>query len=218
VNRSPLVGRRSVGVAGAALALALAGCGTMSPSTITQPYDSADGVSADLSDTVGLRNVLVVGTEQGAPAVVLGTIANDGTEPVVVSLTAELAEGAQPTETRVRVPAQSGVRLGARRITGAVPFVLPALPVPPGQVVRISAATQGGGTVELNAPVLTPVNEYASITPAAPTTTPTPSPTATPSNGTGLGEGGEAGDDIGGQGEPTTEPSSTASPGVSATP
>lgn len=159
-----------------ALAVVLAGCGGMSPVTAIQPYEPSDGVSLDIADgQVALRNLLVVGRAKGEPAAVIGALVNRGAEPVTVALTADLAEETQPTETRVNVPARGSVILGPGERNE---MKIPALPVIPGDVITIAAATATGGAHEVQVPVLPPEGPYASIT-VAPQPTQTPTPTAT---------------------------------------
>ncbi len=183
----------------AALAVVLSGCSVLSPSIITEPYPAADGVNVDLpGSTVALRNVLVIGAEKDAPAVVLGSVANTGSTEVEVSLQADLGETAQPTQTVVRVGANSSVQLGPGQ---KFEMAIPELPVEPGATIKLSAATTTGGRTELTVPVLRPEDEYTNITPAATTpaattAAPTPSSTKKPKASSGAPE----------TAEPTEEP------------
>jgi hypothetical protein len=167
----------------AALAVVLSGCSLLSPSIITEPYAAADGVNVDLpGSTVALRNLIVIGAEKGEPAVVLGAVVNSGSSDVEVSLQADLGETTQPSQTVVRVNANSSVQLGPGQ---KFEMEIPELPVEPGANTTLSAATMTGGRTELTVPVLRPEDHYASITPApttpAPTTAePTPSKTKKP--------------------------------------
>jgi hypothetical protein len=160
------------GLALAALVLSLAGCSALSPTVITTPYPAADGVQLDLPGTdVKLRDFLVIGTEKGAPASVLGSVVNDGSTPVRVSLQSDPGESAQPTQTVVPVEAHGSVLIGPDQ---EIQMAIPQLPVPPGGVVTLSAATGTGGTASFQLPVLRPEGFYAGMTPAPTTAAPTP--------------------------------------------
>jgi hypothetical protein len=201
VKRTRHVNGRNA-LAMAAIALTLAGCAALSPAVTTTPYPAADGVQLDLPGTsVKLRDFLVVGTAQGAPAEVIGVVINNGSSPIQISLQADLGSTAQPTQTLVRVEAQSLVRLGPDQ---AVQMELPQLPVAPGASTTISAATTAGGTASLVVPVLLAQGVYASLTPAP--TTAAPSPTATPTSKSKKKKNKSASPTD----SPTTEPTPTA--------
>jgi hypothetical protein len=162
-------------LAGTLLAVGLTGCAYASPSTITTPYPASDGVDADIPGTgVGLRNFIVIGTEKGAPASVVGVIVNDSDTNVQVSLQADLGETAQPSQTLVQIPPHGTTQIGPAQATT---MQIPDLPVVPGALTGLSAATPQGGRADLSVPVLLPVGAYASLTPA-----PTPSGTSSPGN------------------------------------
>ncbi len=171
MKRTRVVAGRTMLVT-AAVAVGLAGCSVLSPATVIKPYAAADGVGLDLpGGTVSLRNFLVVGTAKGKPAAVVGTVVNDGPTDVQVGLQSDLGATAQPTQTVVEVDAHSAVQVGPGQ---KVTMVIPQLPVDPGSVTAISAATQSGGRADVDVPVLLPQGEYSSLTPS-----PTPSETAT---------------------------------------
>ena len=162
-------------LATAALAVSLVGCSALSPRVITTPYPAADGVQLNLPGTgAKLRDFLVVGTAMGASAEVIGAVVNDGDSPIQISLQADLGASAQPTQTLVRVEANGYVRIGPDQ---AVQMEIPELPVIPGGVMAISAATASGGTASFEVPVLSPEGDYADLTPPPTTAAPTPSPT-----------------------------------------
>jgi hypothetical protein len=155
-----------------------AGCSALSPSTITKPYPAADGTNVDLpGSAVALRNFLVVGTAKGAQASVVGSVVNDGSTAVQVSLQAPLGATEQPKATVVDVQPHSSVRIGPGEQTV---MLLPELTVVPGALTALSAATTAGGTTEFSVPVIPPQAEYAQLTPS-PSPSPSPSPTGTPS-------------------------------------
>jgi hypothetical protein len=158
-----------------ALAVSLAGCSALSPRVINTPYPAADGVQLNLpGSNVKLRDFLVVGTSVGAPAEVIGVVVNDGSSPARISLQADLGATAQPTQTLVQVEAHGVVRIGPDQATQ---MELPQLPVIPGGVLALSAATATGGTANLEVPVVLPEGDYAGLTPAPTTEAPTPTET-----------------------------------------
>ena len=163
----------------------LAGCG-LSPAQTTIAYDPSDGVSASVGD-VQVRNLLVVGSTAEAPGVVSGVLLNSSAAAVTVTV----ASGAS-TPVPVDVPAGGSVQLGA---TGPDPTATPmpgapgsaavqlsAVGQPAGGVVPVTLTSAGGGTTTVQAPVVPPTNEYATLTPTAapPSEGPVaPSPTLT---------------------------------------
>jgi hypothetical protein len=165
----------------AALAVVLSGCSTLSPSTISDPYPAADGINLNLpGSTVALRNFLVIGASKGDPAVVVGALINNGPTEVDVALQADLGDTAQPTQTVVKVDANSSVQIGPGQ---KFEMSIPQLPVEPGATTALSAATTAGGRTELTVPVLRPEDQYKNLTPApttpaATTAAPTPASSA----------------------------------------
>ena len=177
-----------------ALAVVLSGCSALNPAIITEPYPASDGVNLDLPGSpVALRNFLVIGDEKGAEAVLIGSLINDGTKSVQVSLQADLGETAQPAQTLVTVGPKSSVQIGPEK---QFEMILPELPVEPGATTKFTAQTTTGGKSELIVPVLRPQDEYQGVTPAPTTASPSPS------------RGAKAG----------AEPSDSASPDASAEP
>ena len=133
------------------------------------PYDPSDGVSASVGE-ISARNLLLVGSDVGAPGLVSGVLLNAGDAAITVSL----SSGEAPAVT-VQVPAQGSVLLGAA--TGEPAASTPgtaasavvqfdALPRPAGAVLPLNLSTPGGGTTTVQVPVLPATREYASITPA----------------------------------------------------
>jgi hypothetical protein len=215
------VSRRPRALARAGIVLvaagALAGCNFMNPATVLEPYSASDGVNVDLDDTVLLRNILVVADEEGGRGSVVGMVVNQGEEPVTVELAAQLGENAQPGQTRVQVPPSGNVLLGPEGL-GSTEMILEDLPVAPGEVIEMSAASSGTGVAYFDAPVLPAEGEYASLTapPTTPPATPTEQPTGTPSaeesdaaGGTGTGQSGD---------EPTGDASESATEEPTGTP
>lgn len=175
-TRRPAGPRYAAAVSVAAAAL-LTGCSFTNPATVATPYAASDGtagevVNAATGESVKLRNFLLVGTEQGAGGVLAGAIANDGTQPVSVRLTVlDDADPAQPApigDVTVQVAPGELALVGP----GGEAFDLASVPVAPGAKLLIEAATPGGST-RFPLPVVAAANEYATLTPAA------PSPSAT---------------------------------------
>ena len=157
-----------------AVAGALAAC-SGPPVGTDAPYDPSDGVSASVGE-ISARNLLVVGSDAGAPGLVSGVLLNASDAVITVSL----SSGAAAAVT-VQVPAQGSVLLGAATgepgasppgaTTGAV-VQFDALPQPAGAVLPLNLSTPGGGTTTVQVPVLPATREYASITPTPAPLTP----------------------------------------------
>jgi hypothetical protein len=183
----------SLAVALSGLAIAVSGCSTQSPTTITTPYAAADGTNAELSGaeigTVKFRNVLLVSSAKDAPGVLLGAVVTDASSPVEITL-AVLDDKNQPVG-RFQLTAKPG-QLNQLSQDQAL-LQVDKMPTAPGSTLRVEARTQAGG-VDLSVPVVAPQNQYASLTPSAvpstespspsesasPTESATPTPTATP--------------------------------------
>jgi hypothetical protein len=154
--------------AGVAVAAVLTGCSFTNPATIATPYAPSDGTASTIDDpatggVVRLRNFLLVTSEAGAAGVVAGAIANDGTEPVTVSLTVQDATGA-PVGQPVDVEVTPGTL--AQVGTGGTALTLPTVPTGPGTNLRIKAST-GAGSTTFALPVLAADGPYATLTPTA---------------------------------------------------
>ena len=91
----------------AVAAAALAGCSVINPITSQNHYAPADGVQVAIgSDARGL-DLLVVTTAKDAPAVLTGSIYNDGTEELDVTISIDGVIAAH-----VKVPADGTVKMG----------------------------------------------------------------------------------------------------------
>jgi hypothetical protein len=179
-RRAPVL---SAVLSGSFLLLAVTGCGLTSPATVTEPYDASDGVGTTIEGTgVSLHNFLVVTSEKGQPGAVIGTIVNRAQEAVTVSLSADPGATSSPVQAEFLVPPRGSTAIGPLRTDK---LTLTEMPVGPGEVIGMSAATTGGGTSgPLEVPVLPAINEYASLAPSAaattaPDATETPEPTET---------------------------------------
>lgn len=163
---------RLLALAGAtAAALALAGCSATNPITTQDEYAASDGVRVTVGEIRG-DNLMVLSDGDGAPGVLHGGIANDGSEDERVTLT---FEGAEPTT--VDVPAGGVVLLDGTDADGRVDVRLAAVDTIPGGLVSLTFGTDTWGSSTLSVPVLDgTLPEYAGL---VPTPTPTPTPTAT---------------------------------------
>ncbi len=159
---------------------ALTGCSATNPSQIATPYPAADGTNAEITDpasgsVVKLRNFLLVGTEKGKPAQLVGAIANEGTEPVrvVLSIAAPVPASADPAASPS--PTQPLVEQAVTAAPGQLTLVgaggtavnLGALPAIPGATLTLRAQTGAGGEL-LTIPVVRAEGQYASLPAGSP--------------------------------------------------
>ena len=164
----------------------LAGCGA-SPVGTGTPDNLSDGVSASVG-AIQARNLLLVGSAAGQPALVSGVLLNDTGAAITVSLSTGEAQAVS-----VDVPAGSSVLLGASTSDpAATPVVgvasnavvqFESLAQPAGALAPLRLSTPGGGTTTVQVPVLPATLQYATITPnpgAAPTPAVTEGPTPVP--------------------------------------
>ncbi len=136
------------------VALTLAGCSYVNPITTKQDYAPSDGFQAELGDVTGL-NLIVVTEGDGEPAVLIGTLVNEGGDDATVALTFD----AGATFTDVEVAAGTSVPLGpdGELVEGT------ALAAP-GLLTTLQLATEGGGAVQVDVPVVDgTLEEYATI-------------------------------------------------------
>ncbi len=76
-------------VAGVVLAmLGITGCSVINEQSTTRQYAASDGIVENLG-TVELRNILIVSTDEGQPGTLLGTVFNNGDEPVQLTIEGE---------------------------------------------------------------------------------------------------------------------------------
>lgn len=148
--------RAAVLVATALSAVALTGCSLNSPATTLLRYAPADGVEID-GQGLDVRDLLVVSQGNGAPAVVSGSLVNQTSEPMTVSITAN----GEALSQEVTVDPHGHARLDGVGADGSEGerLVLPALDTPAGQSVEIRIDT-GSETLSANAPVLLPSGPY----------------------------------------------------------
>lgn len=153
-RRATILTATAVGV------LALSGCQVTNPTTTMLRYAPADGIELD-GDSVDVRDLLVVSQGDGAPGVVLGSVFNQSTEPVTLTVRA----GGTALSPQLEVAPGSFVRLdgtGASSDEGedqSEPVTIPVLATPAGQSVEIAVST-GQETLSGNVPVLLPRDHY----------------------------------------------------------
>lgn len=170
-------------LAGGALLLSLTGCALTAPPTVLEPYEASSGVSADLTDDLLVRGLVVVSPGQGRPGELVGAIVNRTDRPAVVQIQADPDETSMPTQSRVTVPAGGSVRLGPQ---GESRVTLASVPKAPGGNLALSVATPSAGAETLSVPIVLPEGPFASHGPAlgrrgnGGALVGTPSPTSTP--------------------------------------
>lgn len=148
--------RAALLAAAASSTLLLSGCLVNSPTTTQIRYAPADGVEID-GTSIDVRDLLVVSHGNGSPGVVLGSVVNQTSEEVTVTVSA----GGTTLSPEVTIGPNSHARLD-----GTAPgeddgerVSIPSLETPAGQSVEISLST-GTETVSANAPVLLPAHHY----------------------------------------------------------
>lgn len=187
--------------------LGVAGCSVFSPATVLKPYQPSDGTGTSVAG-VSVRNVLVVSSGVDQPGVVSLVLVNGTEADASVEVSVDVDAGGAPAQT-FDVPTGRTFQIGdASAVTEqaeasvdgkstTAPLVgwvqIPQVPAVPGETVPMTF-TVGGESVQVNAPVVLPCNEYSAITPTA-----APGATATASAApvdcepaTGEDEGGEA--------------------------
>jgi hypothetical protein len=170
-------GRRPAAALAAVLvgsSIALAACQTMSPVQTDVPYQPADGINVNLG-TLDARGLVLVTAAKGASGVVVGSLINNGRDPVTVTfLTPEQAQSSSANGPSMEVSASQQVP-----ITG---IQLQNVTAAPGDMTNIVLQTKAG-QVFANVPVLLPDGYYATSTATAVPTTATSTAT-TPAAGT----------------------------------
>lgn len=152
--------RRPTVVVAAALSAGLAaglltGCQSSNPIT-AEPYAASDGVDVDLG-SVRAANLLVLAAEQGAPGTVIGSVTNEGTEPVTVEI------GVADALTSIDVEPGGTALLGPDH--AEVP--VEAVDAPPGALLQLRLTTTSEGSTTVTVPVLDgALPYYATLVPA----------------------------------------------------
>lgn len=156
---APRRGRRVLAALSALAATALlSGCAVFSPMATEIPYDPGDGVSVTV-DAVEVRDIIVIGTEEGAEATISAYLVNNSAEEVTVTF---LAEGASPAT--IDVPANTALQASP---PGDAGLTIDSLPVAPGAVVPMQVQVNEGAPAVVNAPtVSTDVPLYTEFSPS----------------------------------------------------
>ncbi|PRY11111.1 hypothetical protein CLV37_11465 [Kineococcus rhizosphaerae] len=179
----------------AAATLGVAGCSVFSPATVLKPYEPSDGSGTSLGD-VQVRNVLLVSSGVDEPGVLSAVLVNSGDQSQDVDVSVDVDAGSAGSRT-FSVPQGGSVHIGdpsgVAEGTSATDddsgtesqdswLQVPQVPVTPGQTVKVTF-TVGGQEATVDAQVMLPCFEYATITPTAPapTGTATETASATPS-------------------------------------
>lgn len=136
--------------------LGLSACSLTSPTTSLIRYSPADGVEAD-GESIDVRDLLVVSHGDGAPGVVSGSVVNQTSEPVTVTVSAAGTD----LSPQVEVGPNAAVRLDGTGRDGSEgePVTIPAVDGPSGQGVEIQIRTDQE-TLSVSAPMLLPRNHY----------------------------------------------------------
>lgn len=177
----------------AAATLGVAGCSVFSPATVLKPYEPSDGAGTSL-EGVQIRNVLLVSSGVDEPGVLSAVLVNSGDQAQDVSVAVDVDAGSAASQSYSLDPGAS-VRIGdptagapdtAATDDGSGPgqqvawLQVPQVPVTPGQTVPVTF-TVSGQEAKVDAQVMLPCFEYATITPTAPAPTGTATASATPS-------------------------------------
>jgi hypothetical protein len=170
-------GRRTAAVLAAAAlgATVLAACSTQSQAQTNVPYQPADGINVNLG-SLDARGLLLVSAAKGAAGVMVGSLINNGAEPVTVTfLTAEQAQSNATGGPSMDVKAYSQTAISGVQLA--------SVPAAPGDLTTVVLQSSKAGQVFANVPVLLPDGYYSSVTatavPTTATTTATTGSTAT---------------------------------------
>ena len=163
----------------AAVALSVSACSEFSPPLVAD-YNAADGVSGTITDpasgaTLDLRNFVVVAGDSGGVGRLVGTVVNNGSTPVQLSVIADQSATGVTGQAQITVPAFGVAKIGFDDGQEVLLNNVPAA----GKFLAISPKTDAGGSVAMDIPVVPAVGYYATLAP--PTALPSPSPTAVPS-------------------------------------
>lgn len=139
-----------------AAALLVTGCSLTSRNLTLEAYAPSDGLDVDLGDLL-VRNVLVVSAGNGAEGMVSATMVNRSPSELRV-----LLEAAESSQVLTLEPGES-VQLGSGE--EQVAFVVDSVEVPAGGLLEVTVTSDAAGAETLQAPVYSPVAEFATITP-----------------------------------------------------
>lgn len=198
----PTARRSALAVVTVAATLGVAGCSVFSPATVLKPYEPSDGTGGTVGG-VQVRNALVVSSGVDEPGVLSVVLVNSSPDPTTVSVSVDVDAGA-PSAQSYFLAAGSTLHLGDPSAvaddTAATDddsgteqqvgwLQVPQIPVTPGETVPVTFRVDGEAQA-IQAPVVLPCFEYASIAPTAPSDTETASatPSASVTCGPAVGE------------------------------
>lgn len=179
----------------ALVAAALSGCMFVTPQQTTRSYTPSDGINASIG-SIKVRNVLLI-TDQGQQANMLGVLSNSGDVATTVTLQYDTTSGTESTTLAVPANGVLSLRPNAdEQVSTAVKtearaVQLDGLSVTPGGLLNVGLSVSGQEPITLRVPVLTgKLSEYVGLAPSPSTTasqdvepsqavspSPTPSPT-----------------------------------------
>ena len=143
-------GRRLLaGLGAVSVATLLSACALFSPMSTEIVYNPGDGVAVSLGD-VDVRDLLVVGTEQGEPATILAYVVNRSAEDVTVSIS---TEGGSPVT--LDVPANTAVQASP---PGEEGLTIESLDVAIGAIVPLSIQVDDNAPAQVGAPSISASN------------------------------------------------------------
>ncbi len=171
----PQVRRRALRAAQSllpAVALALAGCSTFSPTTTSAPRAYGEGVNTTIGP-VSAQALVLVG-EVGKPGLLSGALVNSGQSAEVL----EFRFSADEAPIKLTIPAGQLVTLNGTGKNSAEVLV-PAMDKPAGAEQAILISSKRYGNIQVSVPVVSATGDYATLTPKPSPTTSRPSPSGT---------------------------------------
>jgi hypothetical protein len=192
--------RSALAIATVAATIGVAGCSVFSPATVLKPYQPSDGTGTSVGG-VEVRNALVVSSGVDEAGVLSVVLVNSSPDPATVSVSVDVDAGEASAQSFF-LAAGSTLHLGdpgavaedaAQDDTGSGTQLgwvqVPQVPVTPGETVPVTFRVDGEAQA-VEAPVLLPCFEYATITPTAPAdaATASASPSASVSCGPAVDE------------------------------
>lgn len=151
-------GRRTTAVLAAVAlgATVLAACSTQSQAQTNVPYQPADGINLSLG-SIEARGLVLVSAAKGAAGVMVGSLINNGADPVTVSfLTRDQAQSNGTDGPSMDVKGYSQTP-----ITG---IQLASVPAAPGDLTTVVLQSSKAGQVFANVPILLPDGYYSTVT------------------------------------------------------
>lgn len=156
---APRRGRRLLaGLSALSVAALLSGCAVFSPMATEIPYNPGDGVAISLGQ-VEVRDLIVIGTDEGEPATLSAYVVNRSAEDVTVSFATE--GGSSGT---VDVPANSAVQASP---VGEEGLTLDSLEVGIGSMVPLRVQVDDDAPAQVSAPSVSASNPmYSDLAPS----------------------------------------------------